>query len=142
METNSRILVAVSSAWASEKMAGPILDLARRLNAAVLVAHVARASEQDDTTSDTRQRGEQVLTTLVDYLTEGNIQAEPLLLFGDDIARAVLNAAEAHDATMIVLGLTNRGRVARFLAGDIPIQLTRSANIPVLLCPSDWSGQI
>jgi len=40
----SRILVAVSSPWASERMVEPLGDMARRLGAEVLVVHVSRPS--------------------------------------------------------------------------------------------------
>ena len=44
----SRLLVAVSSPWASDKLADPIADLARRLEASVHVAHVATLQETDE----------------------------------------------------------------------------------------------
>src|SRR4051812_10006434 len=40
----SKILVAVSSPWAAEKVAESVADLARRLGAEVLVVHVSRPS--------------------------------------------------------------------------------------------------
>jgi nucleotide-binding universal stress UspA family protein len=40
----SRILVAVSSPWASERMVEPLTGLAKRLGAEVLVVHVSRPS--------------------------------------------------------------------------------------------------
>ena len=40
----SRILVAVSSPWAAQKVVDTVSDLARRLSAEVLVVHVSRPS--------------------------------------------------------------------------------------------------
>lgn len=40
----SRILVAVSSPWAAEKVVTPLVELANRLSADVLVVHVSRPS--------------------------------------------------------------------------------------------------
>ena len=40
----SRILVAVSSPWAAEKVVATVADLAKRLSAEVLVVHVSRPS--------------------------------------------------------------------------------------------------
>jgi len=40
----SRILVAVSSPWASQRLIETVADLAKRLNAEILVAHVSRPS--------------------------------------------------------------------------------------------------
>jgi len=139
---DSRIMVAVSTPWASEKLVGVVEDLARRLDAAVVVTHVARPTEQDESDSDVRRRAEQTLRTLTERLREGGIPCESVLLFGDDVARALLNAAEAHDATMLCLGLSGKGRMARLLEGDVPARVVRTAQIPVLLFPPDWSGMI
>lgn len=138
----SRILVAVSSPWASEKLGATIRDLAGRLGASVVVAHVARPTEQDETAEDTRVRGEQALATLTARLVESGVPAEGLLLYGDDIARAILNAADAQHATLIVMGLSGKGPIARLLAGDVPTAVTKASPVPVMLMPADWSGTI
>ena len=138
----SRILVAVSTPWASEKLFVTVRDLADRLHASVVVAHVARPTEEDESTSDTRQRGEQTLQSLTSRLAEANVPAEGLMLYGDDVAKAVLNAAEDQHVTLVVLGLSGKGKIARWLAGDIPQQVVRQAKVPVLLYPPDWSGTI
>lgn len=138
----SRILVAVSTPWASDKLCATIEDLAARLDASVVVAHVARPTEQDDSAEQTRERGERTLKALTDRLNEANIPSEGLLLYGDDVSRAVLNAADEQEATLVVLGLSGKGRVARLLAGDIPQQIIRQSRVPVLLYPPDWSGTI
>ena len=119
-----------------------VRDLAERLSATVIVAHVARASEQDETDSEAHHRARQTLATFTSRLAESKIQAEGLLLYGADVARAILNAAEAQHATTIVLGLSAKGRFARWFAGDIPRQIVRESSVPVLLCPPDWSGTI
>lgn len=140
--TGSRILVAVSTPWASEKLFLTLRNLADRLHAAVIVAHVARPTEEDESTDDTRQRADQTLKTLTSRLVEANVPAEALLLYGDDVAKAILNAAEDQRATLVILGLSGKGKIARWLAGDIPQQVIRQAKVPVLLFPPDWSGTI
>lgn len=140
--SRSCILVAVSSPWASDRLHETVRDLAIRLSGSVVVAHVAQPSESDESESDTRQRGEQTLKTLADKLRDNGINVESELLFGDDIAKAVVKAAEAHRATLIVLGASGKGRVARLLAGDVPQQVIRLADRPVLVFPADWSGTV
>src|SRR2546421_55063 len=100
----SRILVAVSSPWAAEKVAEPLAGLAMQLDAEVLVVHVSRPSggqmreqEQSD--------GEAAVRLLSDRLASKNIAVQTLLMFSDDIARAVLNTAVERQITLIVLGL-------------------------------------
>ncbi len=138
----SRILIAVSTPWASEKLCETVRDLAERLDASVIVAHVAQATDEDESDADVKARGEQTLAGLTGKLVDGGISAEGVLLFGDDIARAVINAAEAHTASLIIVGASGKGRMARLLAGDVPQQIVRQADRPVVIFPPDWSGMI
>src|ERR1039458_5983051 len=135
----SRILIAVSSPWAAQKVVDPLADLAKRLSAEVLVVHVSRPSggqmreqEQAD--------GEAAITLLREKLQEKQITVQTLLMFSDDIARAVLNTATEREVTLIVLGLTGKNVFARLLAGNVPVELIKNTKIPVLLLPPDFSG--
>jgi nucleotide-binding universal stress UspA family protein len=137
----SRILVAVSSPWAAKKVAEPLADLARRLSAEVLVVHVSRPSggqmreqEQAD--------GEAAIRLLREYLQEQNVGVQDLLMFSDDIARAILNTAVEREVTMIVLGLTGKNVFARLLAGNVPVELIKNTPIPVLILPPDYSKTV
>lgn len=138
----SKILIAVSSPWASEKLTTPIADLARRLDAEAVVAHVATMQDEDEHESDATRRGEQTLKLLTEGLREAGVKAEGVMLFSDDTAKAILNTAHARDCTLIVLGLTGKGVLKRLIAGDVPTNIVRQADLPVLLCPANWSGAI
>ena len=137
----SRILVAVSSPWAAQKVVETLGDLARRLEAEVLVVHVSRPSggqmreqEQAD--------GEAAIRFLREKLQARGVAVQDLLMFSDDIARAVLNTAVERDVSMIVLGLTGKNVFARLLAGNVPVELIKNTRIPVLILPPDWSRTI
>ena len=137
----SRILIAVSSPWAAEKVVAPLVDLSRRLDAEVLVVHVSRPSggqmreqEQAD--------GEAAISLLRSKLQEQDVPVQTLLMFSDDIARAILNSAAERGVTLIVLGLTGKNIFARLLAGNVPVELIRNTKIPVILLPPDWNGSI
>lgn len=136
------MLVAVSSPWASEKLAGPIADLAGRLSGKVLVAHVATLQEEDEHESEAAQRGEQTLEVLVKELVEAGVEAEGVMLFSDDTPKAILNTAKARDCTLIALGLTPKGVLKRLIVGDVPGNIIRQADLPVLLLPANWDGVI
>jgi len=140
--TDSRILVAVSSPWASEKLLNPIADLTKRLGAEVVVAHVAHPHEEDETESDARKRGEQTLQVLVEGLTMAGVHAESLMLFSNDIPKALLNAARSRNCTLMVLGLSGKSMIQRLLAGNVPNALIQQSEVPVLLCPPDWNGMV
>ena len=134
-------MVAVSSPWASERIADPLADLARRINAEVLVVHVSRPSggqmreqEQAD--------GESAIRVLREQLEQRGVVVQTLLMFSDDIARAILNTAVEREVTLIVLGLTGKNVFARLLAGNVPVELIKNTRIPVLLFPPDHKGTI
>ncbi len=137
----SRILVAVSSPYAAEKLVDSLGDLAGRLKAEVLVVHVSRPSggqmreqEQAD--------GEGAIRMLREKLQERNIVVQDLLMFSDDIARAIINTSVGRDVTLIVLGLTGKNVFARLLAGNVPVELIKNTRIPVLLLPPDFKGNV
>ena len=140
--STSRILVAVSSPWASQKLTEPIVDLARRLDAEAVVAHVAKLREEDETEADAKERGEQTLKMLTKAMLDAGVEAQGVMLFSDDIAKAIVNTAKARDCTLIVLGLSAKGMIKRLIGGDVPVNIIRQADIPVLLCPSTWEGKI
>ena len=137
----SRILIAVSSPWAAQKVVEPLADLAKRISAEVLVVHVSRPSggqmreqEQAD--------GEAAITLLREKLQEKGITVQTLLMFSDDIARAILNTAVERDVTLIVLGLTGKNVFARLLAGNVPVELIKNTRVPVLILPPDWNKTV
>jgi nucleotide-binding universal stress UspA family protein len=133
----SRILVAVSSPWASERVIETVGDLAQRIGAEVLVCHVSRPSggqmreqEQAD--------GESAVRLLSEQLQTRGLTVQTLLMFSDDIARAIVNTSAEREVTLIVLGLTGKNVFARLLAGNVPVELIKNTRIPVLLLPADW----
>ena len=134
----SRILIAVSSPYAAEKVAESVADLARRLTAEVLVVHVSRPSggqlrEQE------QAEGETAIRLLRDLLQQRSVPVQDLLMFSDDIARAILNTAVERDVSLIVLGLTGKNIFARLLAGNVPVELIKNTRGPVLILPPDWN---
>lgn len=140
--SRSKLLIAVSSPWASEKLTTPLADMAKRLEAEVVVAHVAQLQDEDENESDAKQRGEQTLKLLTQGLNQAGVRAEGVLLISDDVPKAIINAAKARGCTMIVLGLTGKGVFKRLIAGDVPGNIIRQADLPVLLCPANWVGMI
>ncbi|HWE92942.1 MAG: UspA family protein [Phycisphaerales bacterium] len=137
----SRILVAVSSPWAAQKVVDPVADLAKRLGAEVLVVHVSRPSGGQMREQE-QANGEAAIHLLREKLQERGLNVQELLMFSDDIARAVINTAVERDVTLIVLGLTGKNVFARLLAGNVPVELIRQTKIPVLILPPDWSKTV
>jgi nucleotide-binding universal stress UspA family protein len=71
-------------------------------------------------------------------LQEHGVLVQTLLMFSDDIARAVLNTATEREISLIVLGLTGRNVFARLLSGNVPVELIKNTKVPVMLLPPDW----
>lgn len=134
--------MAVSSPWASEKIVEPLLDLTKRLEAEVVVAHVAQTQEEDEAESDATQRGEQTLQLLRDVLEKEQVVCDTVMLFADDIAKALVKTAAAKDCTLIVIGTGSKGVFQRLFGGDVPGNLARLSEVPVLMLPTSWSGRV
>jgi nucleotide-binding universal stress UspA family protein len=137
----SRLLVAVSSPWAAQKVVDPVALLATQLNAEVLVVHVSRPSAGQMREQE-QADGEAAISLLREALQQREVAVQTLLMFSDDIARAVLNTAVERECSMIVLGLTGKNIFARLLAGNVPVELIKNTKIPVLLLPPDWNGSL
>lgn len=132
----SRILVAVSTPWAAERVAESLVDLATRLAAEVLVVHVSRPSAGQMREKETEE-GEAAIATLRSALQDARIPVQTLLLFSDEIAQAIAATATERECTLICLGLTGKNVFARLLAGNVPVELIKSARVPVLLFPPE-----
>ena len=137
----SRILVAVSSPYAAQRVIDDVGDLAQRLGAEVLVVHVSRPSA-GQLREQEQADGEAAIRFLREKLQERDLVVQDLLMFSDDIARAILNTAVERDATMIVLGLTGKNVFARLLAGNVPVELIKNTKVPVLILPPDWTRPV
>src|SRR3954469_19598307 len=116
----SRILVAVSSPWASQRVVDTVGALARRIGAEVLVAHVSRPSGGEMREQE-QADGESAVRLLSEKITERGAQVQTVLMFSDDIARAILSTALELEISLIVLGLTGKNVFARLLAGNVPV---------------------
>lgn len=137
----SRIMVAVSSEYAAKRVVECVGDLAKRLSAEVLVVHVSRPSGGQMREHE-QAEGETAIRYLREKLQGRGVAVQDLLMFSDDIARAILNTAMERQVTMIVLGLTGKNVFARLLAGNVPVELIKNTRIPVLILPPDWTRTV
>jgi nucleotide-binding universal stress UspA family protein len=107
----SKILVAVSSALAATRLIEPVTDVAKKMSAEVLVVHVSRPSGGQARESEEAE-GESAVRTLQEGIAAHGIEVQTLLMFSDDIAKAV------------------------------PVELIRNTRVPVLLFPPEYMGPI
>ena len=124
-------------------MCAPIADIVGRLAAEVVVAHVARQRDEDESESDARKRGEETIKIFIDALEAQGLPAEGVMLFSDDVAKAILNTARGRNCSVVVVGFgREKSMLKRFLGRDVVQELLKQTDIPVLLCPAEWHGTL
>ena len=136
----SRILVAVSTPQASERLVVPVADLASRMNAEVLVVHVSKPAGTGPRSSN--EAGDAAVNFLGDKIRQRGVSVQTLLMFSDDVAKAILSTAVEREASLILLGLTGKGVFQRLIEGNVPVELLRETKLPVMLLPPDFSGRL
>jgi hypothetical protein len=84
-----------------------------------------------------RRRGEDVAQEGVRVAETAGLQAEPLVVEEDahHIWRAIVNAAEAHDVEVIVLGHRSRSGVHGSLPGSVSRCVVARSSRPVVVVP-------
>lgn len=135
----TKMLLAVSEQWVADQRVDAIARWAQRMDADLLAVNVIFAA---DRAPAGKAPGEEILEQVAQRLKAVYPRVDTLLLFSDDVADAILKTAAEHQATIIVLGLSNKGVLARIIEGNIPQELIRNCKLPVLLLPPDWQGEI
>jgi nucleotide-binding universal stress UspA family protein len=130
-----RIVVAAKAGAEQPWLAHAAADLAAQSGAAVDVVS-ADGIEMEAFSTLPREAAaepaERSAEALAEQLREQGVEATAHTLHGP-IVRSVLLFAEDRDADLIVCGASTRGRVARRLLGDTPLQLIRRSRRPVLV---------
>ncbi len=135
----SKILLGISDRWVPDSRVDAIADFSQRLQRSLLLVHVVygMAGSGADPIP-----GERVIEQVASRLRLKGAKAETLILFSDDLGDAILRTAEDHHASMIILGLSDKGVLTRLIEGNVAQQIIRTANIPLLLLPHDWKSPI
>ena len=83
--------------------------------------------------------GEGVVSTIVADLRAAGVSAEGEIRETNlgHIARAILHAAQDHDARLVVLGSSSRTDLPRLLLGSVASRLLHMATRPVLIVPRE-----
>ncbi len=116
--------------------------MVKRLDGQAVIIHIAHTKEQDPDHDAAQQRGQQTLALFSQAMQQAGVQSQALMLFSDDIVKAILNTANDHQCTMIVLGLSGKNALQKFMSRDVPVELLKQTQIPVLLCPATWHSSI
>lgn len=137
----TNILIAVDGSEAAEKAFKKAVEIAKRNDARLIVAHVidsrtfATAEAYDRTLSE---RAEQYAKELLDNYIE-NARNEGLtdlvrcIEYGSPKVKVPRDIAEDFDADLIICGATGMNAVERFLIGSVSESITRHAKCDVLV---------
>jgi nucleotide-binding universal stress UspA family protein len=134
-----KLLLATDLSEASSSATDEAFELARQLQAALLVVSVidpgslllpgGRFRARID---QVRERREQLAQALVERGREEGVEVSFLVWSGDP-GDMIIEAAESEQVDMIVVGSHGRGAVGRFLIGSVSEFVVRHARCPVLV---------
>jgi nucleotide-binding universal stress UspA family protein len=130
-----RIVVAAKAGSEQPWLAQAAAELAVQLNAVVDVVSADDLDMEAFSTIPREAAAEpagQAAEAIADQLRAEGIEAAAHTLHGS-VVPTVLMFAEHVDADLIVCGASSRGRLARRLLGETPIELIRRARRPVLV---------
>lgn len=127
-----RILVATDFSLCSLNALGDAEELARRLDAELLLLHVEAVPVAGSEMADvTHAAAERELARTADGLRTHRLKVRTLLRTGA-ADEEIVDTAERERASLIVMGTHGRTGVARVLLGSVAERVLRSAPCPVL----------
>ncbi len=136
---HEKLLLATDLSEASASATDEAFELARRLEASLLVVSVIdpgtllRPGGRYDTRVDqVRDRRQQLAQTLVERGRHEGVTVSFLVWEGDP-GDMIVEAAEAEHADLVVVGSHGRGAVGRFFLGSVSDHVVRHAPCPVLV---------
>jgi nucleotide-binding universal stress UspA family protein len=133
-----RILLATDLAPASEGAADHALDLARDLHAELLVVSVidgvrAHALEQIPARMDQRRAAREAAAQSIVVRGRRSGVNVSFLIWEGDPGPAIVEAADAEQVDLVVVGTRGRNRVERAVLGSVSDHVVRHAHCPVLV---------
>ena len=137
MQAIDRILLGTDFSPGSHRALEFAGEMARRLDAEVVLLHVNEAPEMAPPASDAaqrRQRARGELDRSRRQLEEAQVRVRVLLRPGDP-AGEILRMATVHDARVIVVGTHGATAMSALLLGSVADRVVRHADVPVLVIP-------
>ena len=131
-----KILLGYDGSQSAERAVDLAASLAHKYNAAIIVVHayprLPRMTQpsQDDVREIHEARDS--VEALVKRLAEDRLDVTPDVLEGP-AAEAILNAAEAHDVDLIIVGRRGLGKFSGLLLGSTSDRVLQYATLPVLV---------
>lgn len=131
-----RMVLGYDGSAHSEKAVALAASVARKFGSTVVVVHAFPHFPRvtTPTRADSREIHEarDLAAAVVDRLRATGVEAEPDVLEGP-AAEAILNAADAHEADLIVVGSRGLGQFGGLLLGSTSDRVVHYATVPVLV---------
>lgn len=137
-----RILVPTDGSDAADAAVEQALDIAASHDATVQVLFVANTNRdsvtqvQGEGVDALEQKGQQVVDTAVQRLTQRGVPGDGEVIQGDPAA-TIRQYAEQYDYDLVVMGTYGQRRVERYLLGSVTERVVRSSSVPVLTLRED-----
>ena len=136
------VLVPLSDEDDAEDTCGALVEYLETDTRVVLVYVSEKAGGAPDKTSPSHDKEyAQRLFAVGRAPLEGEDRSiDTRVLFGTDIAETIHQTALDEDADLLVFSPREASRLARFLSGDVALDLITDPDVPVLTLPQPTSG--
>src|SRR5690625_279967 len=136
-----KIIIAVDGSKASEKAFKKAVEIAKRNNAKLILAHIvdtrtfATAEAYDKSLSERAEKyANDLLNEYVENAKESGItDVELVIQYGSPKVAIAKEIAPEHEADLIIVGATGLNAVERFLIGSVSESVARYAKCDVLI---------
>src|SRR5689334_8147749 len=130
-----RIVVAAKAGAEQPWVADAAAELAHQTGASVAVVSVDGVEREalsplprEEYARTAREAAERVAGRINEHGAQASAEVRP-----GRVVPGILLFAEEHDADVIVVGASTRGRVARRVLGDVPLELIERSRRPVMV---------
>lgn len=142
----THFLIATDGSPLSERAVNAGIDLAKRVGARVTALHVSprfhvltyRTDMLEETRSeyekDSKLHADKYLAYVEKAAQAGNVRCETVREQSDDVAQAVVDAAQRNGCDLIVMASHGRSGAARLLLGSETQRVLVQATVPVMVC--------
>ncbi len=133
-----RVVVPVANRWDAESTTAALAPYVSAAGGTVIAVHVYDDSElsaEERAAEEGEEFPDAIFEQVVSGLEGTGVDVETELLSGENVARAVIDAAHDHDASAIVFTPRGGSRWIKLLTGDVTTALVAESDVPVLALP-------
>ncbi|AOL15509.1 hypothetical protein BFU36_00765 [Sulfolobus sp. A20] len=134
----SKILVAYDGSSSAEKALDFAIDLAKSVNASVVILHVVNTCIEswgvvsNDTIERMKKKAYECINNAVEKVKKNGISVEGQVIEGEP-SSTIVDFAEKVNASLIVVGSRGLSRLKRTLIGSVSLAVLEHSKIPVLV---------